>query len=204
LSPGRLDRVRASLKPRPRRPAPGPAPAATPQAPVPVVNAATASDLEARRARLAREYAEVESDLGGLVYEMAIRDSYRLDVITRRAAKLQAVDAQLTEVEQAIAALAQPATPVAPAVGVPPPTPAAPAPAATAPSAAAAAPVPPSASQAPTAVVPPVGPVSAAAAYPQPATCPSCARPIEPGAAFCGACGSALGSAPPPSGAPAR
>ena len=57
--------------------------------------------------------ADVQSDLGGLVYEMAIRDSYRLDVITRRAAKLQAVDAQLTEVERSIAALAQ--TPIAPA-----------------------------------------------------------------------------------------
>jgi hypothetical protein len=164
------------------------------------VNVAASADLEARRARLAREYAEAESDLGGLVYEMAIRDSYRLEVITRRAAKLQAIDAQLTEVEQAITALAQPSQP-APPVPVPPPSPAAPAPAASAPAAAPPAPAPVSASQAPTAVVPPVGPVSPAANTQ--AICPSCAHPIEPGAAFCGTCGAALGSAPPPAGATA-
>ena len=160
------------------------------------------ADLEARRARLEREYAEVESDLGGLVYEMAIRDSYRLDVITRRAAKLQAVDAQLTEVEQSLTALAQPVQAASPAP-VPPPTPAAPAPAATAPAAAPASPAPMPASAAPTAVVPPVAPVSPAANVHAP-TCPSCARPTEPGTAFCGACGSALGSVPPPPGVAAQ
>jgi hypothetical protein len=164
--------------------------------PAAVVQPAASADLEARRARLAREYAEVESDLGGLVYEMAIRDSYRLDVITRRAAKLQAIDAQLTEVERSLTALAQPA-PVAPA---PPPSPAAPAPAATAPAAAPAAPAPVSAAAAPTAVVPPVAQVNTAASA-HPAACPSCARPIEPGTAFCGACGAPVGSASPPAGA---
>jgi hypothetical protein len=182
LSPGRLDRVRASLKPRPRRPA---SPAAAPPQPTvqPVASPASA-DLEARRARLSREYEELQSDLGGLVYEMAIRDSYRLDVITRRAAKLQAVDAQLTEVERSLTALAQPAA-ASPPPPAPPPTPAAPAPAATAANSASA--------TAPTAVVAPAT-----------AACPSCARPIEPGAAFCGACGAQLGSASPPAGAPSR
>ena len=34
-------------------------------------------------------------DLGGLAYEMAIRDHYRLDVLARKAAELQEADAQL-------------------------------------------------------------------------------------------------------------
>ena len=56
----------------------------------------------ARREQLSQRYAELESDLGGLVYEMAIRDHFRLDVLVRRAAELQAVDAELTSVEQAL------------------------------------------------------------------------------------------------------
>jgi hypothetical protein len=56
--------------------------------------------LHARRERLARRYSELQSDLGGLVYEMAIRDHFRLDVVVRRAAELQTVDAELSSVEQ--------------------------------------------------------------------------------------------------------
>ncbi|MFM8884460.1 MAG: hypothetical protein ACKOH7_06620, partial [Solirubrobacterales bacterium] len=37
---------------------------------------------------------------GGLTYEMAIRDHFRLDVLARQAARLQAVDAELAEVER--------------------------------------------------------------------------------------------------------
>lgn len=39
-------------------------------------------------------------DLGGLVYEMAIRDRIRVDVLVQRAAALQAVDSELAEVER--------------------------------------------------------------------------------------------------------
>jgi len=39
-------------------------------------------------------------DLGGLAYEMAIRDHFRLDVLVRRAAMLQERDAELAEVER--------------------------------------------------------------------------------------------------------
>jgi hypothetical protein len=39
-------------------------------------------------------------DLGGLAYEMAIRDHFRLDVLVRRAALLQERDAELAEVER--------------------------------------------------------------------------------------------------------
>ena len=57
-------------------------------------------DLRRRRDELAREYAEQQWDLGGLVYEMAIRDHFRLDVLTRRAARLQELDAELGNVER--------------------------------------------------------------------------------------------------------
>ncbi len=58
------------------------------------------SDLERRRDRLARQFVDAQWDLGGLAYEMAIRDHFRLDVLTKRAAKLQQLDAELGEVER--------------------------------------------------------------------------------------------------------
>jgi hypothetical protein len=58
------------------------------------------AELRERRDRLAERFAELQWDLGGLVYEMAARDHFRLDVVVRRAAELQAVDAELAEVER--------------------------------------------------------------------------------------------------------
>ena len=57
-------------------------------------------DLRQRRDILADQLAELQWDLGGLAYEMAIRDHFRLDVLTRQAARLQKVDAELGEVER--------------------------------------------------------------------------------------------------------
>lgn len=57
-------------------------------------------ELRRRRDRLAEQLAELQWDLGGLAYEMAVRDHYRLDVLTRQAARLQQVDAELAEVER--------------------------------------------------------------------------------------------------------
>ncbi len=57
-------------------------------------------DLQARREQLSKQLAELQWDLGGVVYEMAIRDHFRLDVLSRQAAKLQQVDAELAEVER--------------------------------------------------------------------------------------------------------
>jgi hypothetical protein len=71
---------------RPRRPA----------APVPP----EATALERRRAELAERVAELQFDLGGLAYEMAIRDHFRLDVLLRRAAELQQADGELGEVDR--------------------------------------------------------------------------------------------------------
>ena len=57
-------------------------------------------DLERRRDQLTARVAELQWDLGGLVYEMAIRDRIRVDVIVKRAALLQDADAELGEVER--------------------------------------------------------------------------------------------------------
>lgn len=57
-------------------------------------------DLHARRDELAARVAELTWDLGGLTYEMAIRDHFRLDVLVKRAAILQEADAELGEVER--------------------------------------------------------------------------------------------------------
>jgi hypothetical protein len=58
------------------------------------------SELRRRRDRLAEEVAELHWNLGGLTYEMAIRDHFRLDVLVRRAAMLQERDAELAEVDR--------------------------------------------------------------------------------------------------------
>src|SRR3954452_12167870 len=57
-------------------------------------------DLERRRDQLRGRVAELQWDLGGLVYEMATRDHIKVDVIVRRAAELQEADAELSEVER--------------------------------------------------------------------------------------------------------
>ncbi len=57
-------------------------------------------DLSRRRDQLNARVAELQWDLGGLVYEMAIRDRIRVDVLVRRAAELQNADAELSEVER--------------------------------------------------------------------------------------------------------
>jgi hypothetical protein len=57
-------------------------------------------DLRRRRDQLTARMAELQWDLGGLAYEMAIRDSIRVDVLVQRAAAIQDVDAELGEVER--------------------------------------------------------------------------------------------------------
>jgi hypothetical protein len=57
-------------------------------------------DLKRRRDQLGARVAELQFDLGGLVYEMAIRDRIRVDILVRRAAELQNADAELGEVER--------------------------------------------------------------------------------------------------------
>ena len=57
-------------------------------------------DVERRRDVLKARVAELQWDLGGLVYEMAIRDRIRVDVLIKRAAVLQDADSELGEIER--------------------------------------------------------------------------------------------------------
>ena len=79
-------------------------PVEPPTRPLPAASAAPSdhdrSELRRRRDALAEQVTELHWDLGGLAYEMAIRDHFRLDVLVRRAALLQERDAELAEVER--------------------------------------------------------------------------------------------------------
>lgn len=57
-------------------------------------------DLKRRREQMVARVAELQWDLGGLTYEMAIRNSIRVEVLVKRAAELQDADAELNEVER--------------------------------------------------------------------------------------------------------
>jgi hypothetical protein len=57
-------------------------------------------DLKRRRDQLNARVAELQWDLGGLVYEMAVRDQIHVDVLIKRAAVLQEADAELGEIER--------------------------------------------------------------------------------------------------------
>lgn len=77
---------------------------APPQAPEPgppgAGQALDPSGLAAHRVSLAERFAELQWDLGGMTYEMAIRDHFRLDVLLAKAAELQEVDGHLAEAER--------------------------------------------------------------------------------------------------------
>ncbi len=70
-------------------PAPGERPSAIPT-----------GELDRRRADAARRFAEAHWDLGGIAYEMAVRDHFRLDVLQRQAARVQELDAELSQLER--------------------------------------------------------------------------------------------------------
>jgi hypothetical protein len=93
------DRLRPYLQPRPRR-VQGRVVAAPPAGPGPPQPAVGDRELARRSEELSRELARLTWDLGGLTYEMAIRDHFRVDVLVRQAAKLQQVDAELGSIER--------------------------------------------------------------------------------------------------------
>ncbi len=81
--------------------APHPAvPLPAPGLPSAVPGAEPGVDLKQRREQLTARFAELQYDLGGMFYEMAIRDHIRIEVLVRHAAALQDVDAELREVER--------------------------------------------------------------------------------------------------------
>ena len=86
-----LTSMRSFVKPRAKPQSETPAPDSTPD-----------QTLIAERDRLVTRFTVLQCELGGLFYEMAIRDHVRLDVLLPKAAALQRVDAELAQVEHLI------------------------------------------------------------------------------------------------------
>jgi hypothetical protein len=84
----------ARAKPAPAKPKPEPA--------KPPEEKVENAELIAQRDRLLEKFTIMQADLGGAFYEMAIRDHVRMDVLTRKAAELQRVDAELLAVERTL------------------------------------------------------------------------------------------------------
>jgi hypothetical protein len=57
-------------------------------------------ELLAERDRLTERFVLMQSELGGLFYEMAIRDHLQLDLLVERAAAMQRVEEQLKQLER--------------------------------------------------------------------------------------------------------
>ena len=65
-------------------------------------------ELLAQRERLTERFALMQSELGGLFYEMAIRDHVQMDVLVTKAAELQHLDNELLRVERLLSGDAGP------------------------------------------------------------------------------------------------
>jgi hypothetical protein len=104
------DLLRPSAKAAAKAPAkPGPNP----------VKPEESADLLAQRDRLLEKFTIMQADLGGAFYEMAIRDHVRMDVLTRKAAELQRVDAELLAVERMLELERSDAAGLCPSCGAP-------------------------------------------------------------------------------------
>jgi hypothetical protein len=77
------------------------------------------AELIAQRDRLLEKFTVMQADLGGAFYEMAIRDHVRMDVLTRKAAELQRVDAELLAVERVLELQREDAAGLCPSCGAP-------------------------------------------------------------------------------------
>jgi hypothetical protein len=80
----------------------GTRPGASPVPPSPALGEDLVVDLERRRDQLIAKVAGLQWDLGGLVYEMAIRNRIQVEVLVKRAVALQDADAELSEVERIV------------------------------------------------------------------------------------------------------
>lgn len=103
--------------PRPQKPAEEPK-AKQPAAPPPEKPEESA-ELVAQRDRLLEKFTIMQADLGGAFYEMAIRDHVRMDVLTRKAAELQRIDAELLGVERLLELERADAAGMCPSCGAP-------------------------------------------------------------------------------------
>ena len=104
-NPRRAARAASNGQPAPP-PTQMPSPTQTPPASQPPRGPALGNDLlvdlERRRDQLIARVAELQWDLGGLVYEMAIRNQVKVEVLVKRAVVLQDADAELSEVERIV------------------------------------------------------------------------------------------------------
>jgi len=119
LAESRLAELARRPVERLRRPTPTPVakPAAKPaQEPAKPEESA---ELLAQRDRLLEKFTIMQADLGGAFYEMAIRDHVRMDVLTRKAAELQRVDAELLAVERMLELERSDAAGLCPSCGAP-------------------------------------------------------------------------------------
>jgi hypothetical protein len=73
----------------------------SPAKPIPEdgAEARSSAELLAERDRLTERFALLQSELGGLFYEMAIRDHVQMDVLVAKAAALQRLDSELAQLE---------------------------------------------------------------------------------------------------------
>lgn len=94
----------APVPPAPQQVSQAPQAPQTPQAngAAPAFTGNAVVDLTRRRDQLVAKVAELQWDLGGLAYEMAIRNHVQVEVLVQRAAKLQGADAELNEVERLV------------------------------------------------------------------------------------------------------
>jgi hypothetical protein len=100
-------------------PKPGAKAAAKPAAEKESPKPEESTELLAQRDRLLEKFTVMQADLGGAFYEMAIRDHVRLDVLTRKAAELQRVDAELLSVERELELARADAAGLCPGCGAP-------------------------------------------------------------------------------------
>lgn len=79
-----------------------PAPKSKDVEPAPKLGDDLTVDLERRRDQLIARVAELQWDLGGLTYEMAVRNQMKVELLVKRAVALQDADAELSEVERIV------------------------------------------------------------------------------------------------------
>jgi hypothetical protein len=98
--PGRKKSAKATPPSPPQAGAAQAAPSSAPAAPA--VGQEVMVDLQRRRDQLIARVAELQWDLGGLAYEMAVRNQMKVDLLVKRAVALQDADAELAEVERIV------------------------------------------------------------------------------------------------------
>jgi len=104
ISKPKLPKRRKGAEPAPTQSGTAPATAAAPSAapPTPAVGQELMVDLQRRRDQLIARVAELQWDLGGLAYEMAVRNQMKVELLVKRAVALQDADAELAEVERIV------------------------------------------------------------------------------------------------------